>query len=68
MTGEPADRHGSGAGQAPHEDDPAAGTTAERRKEITEAARPGSTAGGHAEGANPTDERAAMDEERRGGA
>lgn len=55
-----------GAGRVVGEQDATHGVSEERADEIREDTRPGSAIGGHEAGQTPAQERATMDDERRG--
>ncbi len=55
-----------GAGRVAGEQDATRNVPEERQTEIAQDIRPGSVVGGHEAGRTPAEERATMDEERRG--
>jgi len=66
MTDKREDHPKVGAGRVASERDATRNVSEERKTEITEDTRPGSAVGGHEQGQTPAEERATMDDERRG--
>ena len=66
MTETPKEQPKVGAGRAVGEQDATLNVSDERKTEIAEDTRAGSAIGGHEAGKSPAQERATMDDERRG--